>query len=149
MIQITLTETRYIKNPDTKTTFKQVENKTNEIFEKEYFLTTNDDTIKFFRRLGGKETITRSYTCAGYKIIKLTSTSPDKQTKIVREFEFKDIEKPKETLNFELLSLYGKYMNLQNRGLITDELKEKFVTYKTSNKNFDNLNTEFNNLNTL
>jgi uncharacterized protein YneR len=91
MIQITLTETRYIKNPDTKTTYIEVEKKVEEIFEKEYFLITNDNTIKFFRRLGGKETITRGYTCAGYKITKLVSTSPDKQTKVVREFNFKSI----------------------------------------------------------
>jgi uncharacterized protein YneR len=91
MIQITLTETRYIKNPDTKTTYIEVEKKVEEIFEKEYYLTTNNDTVKFFRRIGGTETITRNYTCAGYKITKLISTSPDKQTKVVREFNFKDI----------------------------------------------------------
>ena len=88
---ITLTQTEYIKNPNTKTTYTQVSKEVKEIFEKEYFLTINEDTIKYFRRLGGKETITRGYTCAGYKVVKLISTSPDKETKIVREFNFKTI----------------------------------------------------------
>jgi hypothetical protein len=91
MIQITLTKTDYIKNPNTKTTYIKVEKETKEIFEKEYYLTTNNDTVKYFRRIGGTETITRNYTCAGYKIVKLVSTSPDKQTKVIREFEFKTL----------------------------------------------------------
>ena len=85
------TKTEYIKNPDTKTTYIQVEKDVKEVNEKEYFLTVNDNTIKYFRRLGGKETVTRSYTCAGYKVTKLISTSPDKQIKIIREFSFKDL----------------------------------------------------------
>ena len=89
---ITLTETEYIKNPDTKTTYIQVNKGAKEINEKEYFLTVNDNTIKYFGRLGGKETVTRGYTSAGYKVVKLISTSPDKETKIVREFNFKTVE---------------------------------------------------------
>ena len=87
----------------------------NEIFEKEYYLTTNNDTIKYFRRIGGTETITRNYTCAGYKVVKIVSTSPDKQTKIVREFEFKDIEKPKEKIDFNLfVGSFSKYPKIWN-----------------------------------
>lgn len=86
---ITLTETRLSKNPSTKTTYIVDSKETKEIFEKEHYLTTNDNTIKWFRRLGGKETVTREYTCAGYKVTKLVSTSPDKQAKVIREFNFK------------------------------------------------------------
>lgn len=86
-ITITLTETRYIKNPDTKTTYVEVEKEVKEVTEREHYLYF--DSVKYFRRLGGKESITNAYTCNGYKGIKLTSTSPDKQTKVIREFNFK------------------------------------------------------------
>lgn len=85
---ITLTQTEYVKN---KTAYVEVSKEVKEIFEREYFLTTNDNTIKYFKRLGGRETVTRGYTCAGFKIVKLVSVSPDKETKIVREFNFKTI----------------------------------------------------------
>lgn len=88
---ITLTETEFIKNPKTKTTYIQVKTETKEINEKEYFLTVNDNTIKYFKRLGGKEIVTRGYTSAGYKVIKLISTSPDKETKVIMEFKFKNL----------------------------------------------------------
>lgn len=87
MTTITLTQTTYIKDPNTKTTYVEVEKDTKEIFENEYKLYF--DSVSFYRRLGGKETITKSYTCNGYKGTKLISTSPDRQTKIVREFEFR------------------------------------------------------------
>lgn len=143
---ITLTETEFIKNPSTKTTYIQVSNETKEINEKEYFLTVNDNTIKYFRRLGGRETVTKGYTCAGYKVVKVVSTSPDRQTKVVREYKFKSVSLPV-NYGFENLSLYGKFHNLQSRGLMTDELKEKFATYKANNETFDYLNNEFNSLN--
>lgn len=84
---ITLTETRYVKNPDTKTTYVEVEKKVKEVTEREHYLYFN--SVKWFRRLGGSESITRSYTCHGYVGTKLISTSPDKQTKVIREFNFK------------------------------------------------------------
>ena len=84
---ITLTETRYVKNPDTKTTYIVESTKTETITEEQHFFYF--DSVKFFRRLGGKESITNAYTCKGYKGIKLISTSPDKQTKVIREFNFK------------------------------------------------------------
>jgi hypothetical protein len=46
------------------------------------------DSCKFYRRLGGSETLTKSYTCRGYMPVKLTSKSPDKRMKIVREFQY-------------------------------------------------------------
>ena len=147
MIQITETKTEYIKNPDTKTTYIQVESEVSEVNEKQYFLTVNDNTIKYFRRLGGKETVQRGYTCAGYKVVKLVSTSPDKETKIVREYKFKDIPLPV-NYDFENLSLYGKYHNLQSRGLLTSYAIHLFNDYKNKGI-FELLNSELNNLNTL
>ena len=143
---ITLTETKLIKNPNTKTTYIVESKEVKEVTEKEHRLCTNDDTVKWFRRLGGSETVERSYTSAGYLVTKLTSTSPDKQNKTVREYSFKTVSLPV-NYDFKNLSLYGKYQNLVSRGLMTDELKEKFATYKANNESFDHLNSEFNNLN--
>jgi hypothetical protein len=92
MTQITLTEKRYVKNPNTKTTYILETTETTNVTEKQHSLTTNNDTCKWFRRLGGSETKQMEYTCAGYKCTKLTSVSPDKQNKIVREYSFKWIE---------------------------------------------------------
>jgi hypothetical protein len=46
------------------------------------------DSCKFFKKLGGVERSVRNYTCRGFKVVKLTSISPDKETKVIREFNF-------------------------------------------------------------
>jgi hypothetical protein len=46
------------------------------------------DSVKFFRRLGGTETLVKGYTCAGYNPVKLTSTNPDKTAKTIRTFNY-------------------------------------------------------------
>jgi hypothetical protein len=88
MLTIILTQKEYTKNPNTKTTYLFNCQESREITEKEFFNMTNADTLKFFRRLGGSESAIFGYTCNGYKVTRLTSTSPDKQTKIVRTFNF-------------------------------------------------------------
>jgi hypothetical protein len=88
-MEITLTRTKQKKNPNTKTTYFNGDTTTEQITEREYNLLTNEDTIKAFRRCGGKEHAQRSYTCRGYNIVKLTSTSPSRETRIIREFKFK------------------------------------------------------------
>jgi hypothetical protein len=88
MFKIILTQKEYLKNPNTKTTYLLNCEESREITEKEFFNMTNADTLKFFRRLGGTESAIFGYTCNGYKVTKLTSTSPDKQIKIVRTFKF-------------------------------------------------------------
>jgi hypothetical protein len=57
-----------------------------EITQEQYNNITSDDTLKWFRRLGGTETATRGYTERGYNVVKLISTSPDKETRVIREF---------------------------------------------------------------
>jgi hypothetical protein len=79
---IQLTETRFENGA------KTIETK--EIDMRQYNNITNDDTLKWFRRLGGSETATRSYTSRGYNVTKLISTSPDKSTRVIREFNFID-----------------------------------------------------------
>lgn len=91
MYKIIQTKTEYIKNPTTKTTYIQTSKEVSEVFEKEYYLTVNDKTVKYFRRLGGFETLTRAYTFAGFKVVKHISTSPDKKYKVLREFKFEKI----------------------------------------------------------
>ena len=86
--RIELTEVRMEKNPNTKTTFNIVSESTKVITEQNYKNIISDDWVKFMRRLGGVETLTRSYTSSGYLVTRLVSTSPDKQSKTIREFNF-------------------------------------------------------------
>lgn len=79
---IQLTETR-IENGAKTTEVKNID-------FKQYNNITSDDTLKWFRRLGGSETATRNYTSRGYNVTKLISTSPDKSTRVIREFNFID-----------------------------------------------------------
>jgi hypothetical protein len=65
---------------------KTIERKTIDLTQ--YDNITNEDTLKWFRRLGGSETAKKNYTSRGYIITRLTSTSPDKTIKVVREFNF-------------------------------------------------------------
>ena len=92
MVQITLTEKRYVKNPNTKTTYILETTETKNVTEKQHSLATGNDTCKWFRRLGGSETKQMQYTNCGYKCTKLISVSPNKQTKVIREYQFKWIE---------------------------------------------------------
>ena len=88
MEQITMVKTRLEKNPSTKTSFNILEEATEVIPRERYEFITKPETLKWFRSLGGSETAERSYTCRGYNITRLTSTSPDKQIKVIREFKF-------------------------------------------------------------
>ena len=85
---ITLKETRFTLKDGTKTVFIVAEDKeTREITEEHY--NNYIESAPFFRRLGGSETLTRGYTSAGYKVVKMVSKSPCKTEKVIREFNFK------------------------------------------------------------
>lgn len=88
-MKITLTKTQLVKNPNTKTTYLVDSIETSEVTETEHQLATCDDTVKWFRRLGGSESVQRAYTCRGYVVVKVVSTSPDRQRKTIREYKFK------------------------------------------------------------
>jgi hypothetical protein len=88
MLKIILTQKEYVKNPNTKTTYFLNHESTEEITSEQYNNITNTDTLKYYRRIGGSESAIFGYTCNGYKVTRLTSTSPNKQTKIVRTFKF-------------------------------------------------------------
>lgn len=84
MAQITMTETRFEKVG--KTTYRQVSEEVTTIDGNTYKLII--DSCSAFRKLGGSETIIRSYTCRGYNVVKLVSKSPSRAIKVVRQFEF-------------------------------------------------------------
>ena len=84
-IKIIETLTRYEK---VGKSFKQIEKEVREISQQHYENATSTDTIKFFKRLGGTERISRNYTCAGYLIEKITSISPNRENKTIREYQF-------------------------------------------------------------
>ena len=84
MKQIKMTETRF--ELVGKVTYKQVSEEVTTIDGNQYNLIIS--SCNAFRRLGGSETITRSYTCRGYNVVKLVSKSPSRAIKVVRQFEF-------------------------------------------------------------
>lgn len=92
MLQITLTTKNYVKNLNTKTSYTLESTEFEQVTEKQHHSATCEDTCKWFRRLGGSESVTRNYTNAGYKVTKLISTSPNRQIKRVREYSFKWLE---------------------------------------------------------
>lgn len=48
---------------------------------------TSHDTLRFFQALGSTERVTYGWTLAGRIVTKLTSTSPDKRTRVIRTFD--------------------------------------------------------------
>lgn len=70
------------KSNPTETEITNIDQETyDNIFSKE--------TQSFFRRLGGYERASKSYTTAGYIVTRLISISPDKKRKIVRTIKVK------------------------------------------------------------
>lgn len=52
-----------------------------------YYNVTDEKSIRFFRNLGGIETVQRNYTKMGYIPVRILSTSPNRETRIIRSFE--------------------------------------------------------------
>jgi hypothetical protein len=86
--RIEMTTKKLVKNPNTKTTYLLEKESKEVINQKQYKNITSDDTLKYFRRLGGTETANRGYFHCGYLIYELTSTSPNKEMKTIRAFNF-------------------------------------------------------------
>ena len=83
-----MTKNTYELKAGTKGAYELVDCNVSEITETEYNNITSKDTLSFFRRLGGSETATKCYTSKGYNVYRLISKSPDRQTKVVRTFDF-------------------------------------------------------------
>jgi hypothetical protein len=88
MIYAKLTTTKQTLKPNTKAVYITESIDFDDVTEQMYTNATAPDTVRFFKRLGGKEHLERSYTCQGYKIVKITSTSPDKSQRTIREYTF-------------------------------------------------------------
>lgn len=84
--RITETKTTYTKKAGTKTVWVISETKSKEVNDEH--CRNVEESAPFFRRLGGSETIERGYTGYGYRMVRNVSTSPDRQTRIVRAYEF-------------------------------------------------------------
>lgn len=84
--KITLTTEEYIKKEENKTFSKKPNETTTEIINPEFYKNIFT-SVNFFKSLGGSETITKGYTCAGLIPVRLTSISPNKTEKVVRIFK--------------------------------------------------------------
>lgn len=147
MYTIIETKTKLEKKAGTKNAYREVSKEVTEVTKRQHELTTNDDTCKWFRRLGGSESATRGYTCAGYVVVKLVSTSPDRESKTVREYKFTNTPKKESTTTFENLSLYGKIQRLQSKNLYSDALRNDMQTYEGGQMAFETLHEKFNQAN--
>lgn len=63
------------------------ETETKTILKSFYNNLIDERAIRFFRNLGGIETVQRDYTKMGYLPVRILSTSPNRQTRIIRTFE--------------------------------------------------------------
>lgn len=52
---------------------------------------TADDTLRWFRRIGGSEYAKRSYTPVGFIVTRLVSTNPDRTVRKVRKFRITNV----------------------------------------------------------
>ena len=85
---ITMTKSKQELKAGTKTVFVETSKEVTQITEKEFKNITCKDTLSFFRRLGGTETVSKCYTCYGYVPYKVVSKNPTRDEKIVRTFNF-------------------------------------------------------------
>lgn len=56
--------------------------------EKQYNNFTDNRWARHMRFLGGYEKADKNYTARGYRVVRNTSISPDRDTKIVTQFDF-------------------------------------------------------------
>lgn len=63
------------------------ETETKTVSKQFYNNITDEKAIRFFRNLGGIETVQRNYTKMGYIPVRILSTSPNRETRIIRNFE--------------------------------------------------------------
>lgn len=68
--------------------WQTVKTEKKEISREFYNNTVDPKAIRFFRRLGGVETVQKDYTERGFLPVRILSTSPDRQTRFIRTFDF-------------------------------------------------------------
>lgn len=52
---------------------------------------TSDETLRWFRRLGGSEYAERNFTPVGFIVTRLVSSNPDRTVRVVRKFRITDV----------------------------------------------------------
>lgn len=82
---IVLTEKEFSRTASGKGWKSKPDTVKQEIIPAEYYY-NYCNSIPFFKRLGGSETVDFGYTCAGYVPTEIRSISPDYTRKIVRRF---------------------------------------------------------------
>jgi hypothetical protein len=85
---IELTTTKQVIKDGTKSVWVTESVNTEDVTLKQHGFATDEATVKGFRRMGGSETVTKSYTSQGYVVTKLVSTSPNKSMRTIREYNF-------------------------------------------------------------
>lgn len=80
-------ETQY-KKKGTKHVFWTATTEVKIIDRREYEKLTCNETVRFFRAVGTQESRVFGYTPHGYQVTKLTSTTKDKKTRLIRKFKF-------------------------------------------------------------
>ncbi|MFT6841801.1 MAG: Cdc6-like AAA superfamily ATPase [Parvicella sp.] len=104
------------------------------ISKSEYDKITCDDTLKWFRRLGGSETAHRTYTSQGYNVYRLISRSPNRLSKSVREFDFVDFPsyKAEQIFNnlFQSMDELGRFKLKRFKRLLTISEVKKVIKRK-------------------
>lgn len=78
----------YNLKPGTKTVWTENTERSHDEYITEEGYRNIVDASPFFRRLGGSETLHRTYTRAGYRVYEIISKSPDRTQKTVRTFNF-------------------------------------------------------------
>lgn len=81
--RITLTTENYEKNGSRWTL---VDEKTQDVTFEQYL--NSVDASPFFKGLGGKESVSKSYTIIGLIPVEIRSTSPDGRKKTIRKYKF-------------------------------------------------------------
>lgn len=85
-MKITLNTKRYELKEGTKTVYLLEEETTENITQEQAHNIV--DACRFFRNLGGSETLQKNYTKYGYLPSRLISKSPDRKTKVERTFSY-------------------------------------------------------------
>jgi len=86
--KIELTTIKQVKKEGTATVWLEESKTVESVTLDQHDKATNEDTVKWFRRLGGSESVTKNYTYEGYVVTDLVSTNPDKTKRTIRNYKF-------------------------------------------------------------
>lgn len=82
----------YSKKEGTKTVFS-LDSEQESFLDSDLIESRYVDSMSFFKNLGGSESLKRCYSVAGLMPYLLTSKSPDRESKTIREFRYIDCKR--------------------------------------------------------